>query len=91
MAGKSPSIDAILIDDQSSDTNETRKLSALQSSQAKLVYLALIVSSGATVNELRVSLQLPALSLYPTLEFLIERNFVEHDGEAYLTTTETES
>lgn len=59
-------------------------LPALRSSQAKLVYLALVVGSGATVRELRASLRLPTLSLYPTLELLIERDLVEREGATYL-------
>lgn len=60
------------------------ELTELRSSQAKLVYLALVVGSGSTVGELRASLRLPTLALYPTLELLIERDLVEREGEAYL-------
>lgn len=60
------------------------RLSTLQSSQSKLVYLALATSSGSTIEELRTSLRLPALSLYPTLDLLIKRDFVERRGEVYV-------
>jgi predicted transcriptional regulator len=59
-------------------------LPALGSTQSKLVYLALVVHSGATIDELRASLRIPALSLYPSLEQLIERDLVEREGETYL-------
>ena len=60
------------------------RLSTLQSSQSKLVYLALATSSGSTIEELLTSLRLPALSLYPTLDLLIKRDFVERRGEVYV-------
>lgn len=59
-------------------------LTELRSSQAKLVYLGLEVASGSTVDDLRTSLGIPALTLYPTLELLIDRDLVEREGETYV-------
>lgn len=70
--------------------HEIGRLTELRSTQTKLVYLALAAGSGATLNELRSSLSLPALSLYPTLDLLIERDLVEREGETYVAASETE-
>lgn len=70
--------------------NDIDELSELRSSQAKLVYLALVGGFGATIGELRATLRLPALSLYPTLELLSERGLIEREGETYLPADEGE-
>lgn len=59
------------------------ELATLRSPRAKLVYLGLEVTSGSTVGELRTSLGIPALALYPTLELLIDRGLVERHGRTY--------
>lgn len=56
----------------------------LSSPRAKLVYLALRTAPGLTVGELRASLEMPTLALYPTLELLIDRGLAERDGETYV-------
>ncbi len=81
-------IDGAFVQERSVGDHTINTLPALRSSQAKLVYLALVVGSGATVGELRASLRLPALSLYPILELLIERDLVEREGATYLPVNE---
>jgi DNA-binding MarR family transcriptional regulator len=57
---------------------------AVDSPQAKLVYLYLSVSPGATVDELHASLDLRRISLLPVLDTLVERGLVDRDGERYV-------
>lgn len=53
----------------------------LDSSQAKLVYLALALRGRASVDELGESLGLRKLSLYSIIGTLREHNLVTRDGD----------
>jgi predicted transcriptional regulator len=67
-----------------SDDRAIRPLpTGLHSSQAKLVYLTLMTTAGVTISELRASLHMPAIALYPTLETLVDRGLVDREGETY--------
>jgi predicted transcriptional regulator len=55
----------------------------LDSPQAKLVYLTLLISSSMTVDELHASLHMPLLALYPTLETLVAHGIVAQEGAKY--------
>jgi predicted transcriptional regulator len=57
---------------------------SIESSQAKLVYLYLNATSGATVDELHDRLDLDRLSLFPVLETLRSHGLVVRDGETYV-------
>lgn len=60
----------------------------LDASGTKLVYFALHVEGPLTAAELRERLDVPLLALYPHLETLTERGFVERDGEQYVPSPE---
>ena len=53
----------------------------LVSPRAKLVYLYLETTRGATLDELQVGLGLPKMSLYTIVRTLRERELVTQDGE----------
>jgi hypothetical protein len=53
----------------------------LESSGAKLVYLAVKVSEDPTTSELADMLQMKSLTLYPLLRTLSERGHLESDGD----------
>lgn len=55
----------------------------LESSSAKLVYLYLEVTQGATLGDLRDGLDLTRLTLCAILSTLQERGLVDRDGEFY--------
>ena len=55
--------------------------SDLSTARAKLVYLYLESTGGATVEELRDALDIPLITILPTVEVLVERSLVEvRDG-----------
>jgi len=58
----------------------------IESSTAKLVYLALDANGAATVDELRETLDLQKLVLFETLGTLESKGLVDADGRRYLTT-----
>lgn len=56
--------------------------SDLSTARAKLVYLYLESTGGATVEELRDALDIPLITILPTVEVLVERSLVEvRDGQ----------
>ncbi|GKZ12487.1 TrmB family transcriptional regulator [Haladaptatus sp. W1] len=54
----------------------------LDSPRAKLVYLSLATTGGATLDELQTGLDLPKITLYTIIRTLRERGLVRQDGEA---------
>ncbi|WP_408958934.1 helix-turn-helix domain-containing protein [Natrinema sp. 74] len=56
----------------------------LASPQAKLVYLSLLVSEGATATDLRQSLGLSKLTLFAVLESLIDADHVRRTEDGYV-------
>lgn len=56
----------------------------LRSPRAKLVYLYLKTSRGATVQELQDALNLKKITLYSLLQTLTERDLVQADADAYV-------
>ncbi|WP_458205167.1 helix-turn-helix domain-containing protein [Haladaptatus sp. NG-SE-30] len=54
----------------------------LVSPRAKLVYLYLTTSQGATVDELQSGLDLPKMALYTIIRTLSERGLVEKEGDS---------
>lgn len=54
----------------------------LDSPRAKLVYLSLATTGGATLDELQASLDLPKITLYTIIRTLRERDLVNQEGEA---------
>lgn len=58
----------------------------LESSQAKLVYLYLAVTGGATVDELRETLALKKVTLLSVLRSLISAGLVDRKGPEYVVT-----
>lgn len=62
----------------------------LQSPQTKLVYLYLRAVDGAGLEELKCSLRIQALTLYPILEILIDHQLVERTDDGYVMPTEYE-
>ncbi|MHC3438841.1 MarR family transcriptional regulator [Natrialbaceae archaeon A-gly3] len=57
----------------------------INSPQAKLVYLYLDLSNGATVGELEDTLALKKITILSILESLSERDLVERTGSGYIT------
>lgn len=55
---------------------------SLSSALGKLVYLAIRQRRETTVVELRDALDVPQLTLYPTLDALAAAELVEREGEA---------
>ncbi len=55
----------------------------IESTGSKLVYLYLSTAGEATIGELRTSLDMKHLSLYPVLETLASEGLVARDGETY--------
>jgi predicted ArsR family transcriptional regulator len=55
----------------------------LESPRAKLVYLALTVTGGASVAELNESLDVPKLTLLSVLDALTGRDLVERREDAF--------
>lgn len=56
----------------------------LESAGTKLVYVYLDAAGGATIDDLRESLGMKTITLYPLLDSLEKRNVVERDGDTYL-------
>jgi DNA-binding IclR family transcriptional regulator len=54
----------------------------LDSPRAKLVYLSLVTTGGATLDELQTGLDLPKITLYTIIRTLRERGLVNQEGEA---------
>ncbi|AFK21189.1 TrmB family transcriptional regulator (plasmid) [Haloferax mediterranei ATCC 33500] len=57
--------------------------SALESSGTKLVYLYLDAANGGDISELRASLGMKTITLYPLLQTLEKNGLVECDGDEY--------
>lgn len=53
----------------------------LGSPRAKLVYLYLTTTDGATVDEMQTGLDLPKIALYTIVRTLRERGLVEKNGQ----------
>ncbi len=58
----------------------------LSSPRAKLVYLYLTATGGATIDDLQESLHEPLLSLFKILETLTRAGFVSQTGPVYVPT-----
>ncbi|WP_227015150.1 helix-turn-helix domain-containing protein [Natronorubrum aibiense] len=58
----------------------------LDSAQAKLVYIYLEATGGATVEELGATLSMQKLSILSILNTLSSAGFVEQDGDEYVVT-----
>ncbi len=56
----------------------------LDSMGSKLVYMHLHYASEATVQELRNTLNIPTISIYPILNTLREKGLVERKGNQYV-------
>lgn len=61
--------------------------SHLESAQAKLVYIYLEATGGATVDDLRETLRMKKLSILSILNTLSSTGVVEQDGNRYVTTS----
>lgn len=59
---------------------------ALQSPRTKLVYLYLRTAAGGRTAELKRSLGMQALALYPILETLVDEGLVERVDDEYVVT-----
>lgn len=57
----------------------------LDTPRSKLVYLALSIDGGSTVDDLRRQLDMGKLTLFPILGGLEDRGLVERDGDRYVT------
>ncbi|WP_233203857.1 TrmB family transcriptional regulator [Halegenticoccus soli] len=55
----------------------------LDSTSTKLVYLYLRTADEVTVDELRESLRMKTIALYPVLETLRRKGLVQQSGETY--------
>lgn len=58
----------------------------VESPRAKLVYLYLQTTEGATVEDLEACLDLPRITLLSVLKTLRKRDVVERDGNHYVPT-----
>jgi|GEM_PF-1733736 len=58
-------------------------VSKLGSSQAKLIYLALLVTEEATTTELQQMLDLPKLTLLPILSSLVHQDLAQRTEDGY--------
>lgn len=56
---------------------------SLESTGTKLVYLYLDATNGADICNLRESLGMKTITLYPILQSLEKQGFVERDGDEY--------
>ncbi|ELZ94477.1 hypothetical protein C440_09873 [Haloferax mucosum ATCC BAA-1512] len=56
----------------------------LSSSQTKLVYLYLQLQRVGTVEELRDTLGMKVITLYPVLEHLVDLELVRHEDGRYV-------
>jgi len=56
----------------------------LSSPRAKLVYLAVSVTDGATLAELHATLDVPKLTLLSVLDALTARDLLEETSEGYV-------
>ena len=74
MSMEPPSVDAL-----------TTVPNEIDSPRAKLVYVYLTVTDGATTDELCDRLSITRLTLYPILESLSDREFVERRDDRYVT------
>ncbi|MFB6301489.1 MAG: hypothetical protein ABEH78_01305 [Haloferacaceae archaeon] len=70
----------------SADRRDVPLPDTLQSPRTKLVYLYLRTTAGAGMAELKRSLGMQALALYPILDALVEKGLVERDDDAYVVT-----
>lgn len=59
--------------------------SELNSANAKLVYLFVDISAGASVDEMQSSLGLGKMALFSVLDSLSKQGFVEQRGREYVT------
>lgn len=55
----------------------------LESPRSKLVYLYLLSVVEADIHELNRRLRINYLSLYPTLDLLLDQKLIERDGTRY--------
>lgn len=58
----------------------------LESSNGKLVYLYLTTVEEATISDLKETLTMQELTLFPTLAILEDENLIERDGETFTLT-----
>lgn len=72
------------LDDTASRVSESLPRE-IDSPQAKLVYLYLQLSNGATVGELEETLALKKITILSVLDSLAEQNLVERAGSTYIT------
>ena len=56
----------------------------LTAAESKLVYVAVAVSDGATVDDLQSSLNLNKITLFPVLDTLAERGLIDRVGSEYV-------
>ncbi|WP_433623680.1 TrmB family transcriptional regulator [Halomicrococcus sp. NG-SE-24] len=70
-----------------SSSNESARLEGMPddigSPRAKLVYLYLATTRGATVDELQSGLDLPKITLFTIVRTLRERELVEKNGSTF--------
>jgi DNA-binding MarR family transcriptional regulator len=57
----------------------------LSAPESKLVYMAVAVAEGATVDDLQASLDLNKITLFPVLDTLAERGLIDREGSEYVT------
>ena len=57
----------------------------LTAAESKLVYVAVAVSDGATVDDLQASLNLKKITLFPVLDALTDRGLIDRVGSEYVT------
>jgi DNA-binding MarR family transcriptional regulator len=56
----------------------------LTAAESKLVYVAVSVSGGATIDDLQSSLNLNKITLFPVLDALSERGLIDRVGSEYV-------
>lgn len=76
--------------DPSADRGPEPLPDTLGSPRTKLVYLYLRSTAGAGLTELKRSLGMQALALYPILETLVDEGFVERVDDEYVATEGSE-
>lgn len=85
MTEATPDADTALAE-ASADPRVVSLPDTLQSPRTKLVYLYLRTAAGAKTAELKRSLGMQALALYPILETLVDEGLVERVDDEYVVT-----
>jgi DNA-binding IclR family transcriptional regulator len=75
---------AQMLADPRADVDLPRIPDAIDSAEAKLVYVSLVAADGGTVAELHRALDMKRLALFPVLDTLRDRGLVTNENGRYV-------